>query len=267
MAVIRDRITVVPPEGETVVVDIKSGGVSIGTAHAERTTTRTLTLPLSISERTSFYVPRGGTYSVSVKLDGVEIAGAGVPVTVSTFPTELRVRVDASETADVVTAEGGGSGGSIAEPWTFDRAEYQSTGADLNSGDKIAWQLHGVDWGFTPLDLTDPQNPTIVTGGIYAISVWAPCASAQAGKFGQLGLKLDDSYFGWHVFADAPLDGTDSPYGAGALHASATIYLPAGAVIATPVWHDIGVATGFFGQMIVQLIQPETTPDPGYEYD
>lgn len=130
MAVIRDRITVIPPEGETVAVDILASGVSLGTAHAERSTTRTLTLPASISERTSFFVPRDGTYSVSVKLAGVEIAGPGVPVTVSSFPAEVRVSVDASETADVVTAEGGGSGGSPtpgvaivrAFPFAFDTA-------------------------------------------------------------------------------------------------------------------------------------------------
>lgn len=153
----------------------------------------------------------------------------------------------------------------MPEPWTLDRAEYQSATLELNSGDKITWQIHGVDWGFTPLNLTNPQSPTIVTGGLYAISAWAAAYPAQPGKFGQLGLKLDDSNFGWHVFADAPLDGTDSNYATGAMQASATVYLPAGAVVRTPVWHDVGAPAAFNGQMIVQLIQAETTPDPGYD--
>lgn len=109
MAVIRDRITVIPPSGETVTVDISEGGASLGTVHAERTTARTLTLPLSITDRTSFFVPVGGTYEVSVLLDGVEIAGDDAsPVTVSSFPAEIRTAIDVTEMTDVV------SGGSSA---------------------------------------------------------------------------------------------------------------------------------------------------------
>lgn len=109
MAVIRDRITVIPPEGETVAVDILEDDVSLGTVHAERATTRMLTLPLSITERTSFFVPAGtGPYDVSVKLGDDEIAGpGGAPVTVSSFPAEIRARVDAAELGSVA-----GSGGS-----------------------------------------------------------------------------------------------------------------------------------------------------------
>lgn len=99
MAVIRNRITVFPPDGETVTVDILDDSVSLGTVHAERATTRTLTLPLTITAATSFYVPAGtGPYDVSVKLDGEEIASSdNTPVTVSSFPAEIRTRIDAAE--------------------------------------------------------------------------------------------------------------------------------------------------------------------------
>lgn len=136
MAVQRDRITVFPPDGETVVVDLLDGGVSLGTAHAERTTTRTLTLPLTISERTSFFVPAGsGPYDVSVKLDGDEIAGpAGTPVTVSDFPAEVRTRINAAELGSVA-----GSGGSINIVTATD--DYTATDGDYVLGDATAGAL------------------------------------------------------------------------------------------------------------------------------
>lgn len=202
MAVIRDRITVFPPEGETVVVDIKSGGVSLGTAHAERTTSRTLTLPLSISERTSFYVPRGA-YSVSVKLDGVEIAGDGAEVTVSSFPAEVRATVNAAETSDVVTAEGGGSGGSVPEgapvyrAFSFDHstpglvaghAVYTPTIGDLLLD---AWIEVDAAWnGTTPkadFGYFDPGND----GGVGLLGLtWGAVDLTAADVAGRLGLGL-----------------------------------------------------------------------------
>lgn len=113
MAVQRDRITVFPPDGESVVVDILESSVSLGTVHAERAKPRTLTLPLTISERTSFFVPAGsGPYTVSVKLDGAEIAGPdGAAVTVSSFPAEVRARIDADELGSVASPSGGSSTG------------------------------------------------------------------------------------------------------------------------------------------------------------
>lgn len=106
MAVQRDSITVVPPDGETVVVDILEDDVSLGTVHADRSKTRMLTLPLTITARTSFYVPVGsGPYDVSVKLGDDEIAGAdGTPVTVSRFPAEIHAKIDAAELAAVSSA-------------------------------------------------------------------------------------------------------------------------------------------------------------------
>lgn len=138
MAVQRDSITVVPPDGETVVVDILEDDVSLGTVHADRSKTRTLTLPLTITARTSFYVPVGsGPYDVSVKLGDDEIAGAdGTPVTVSRFPAEVRARIDADELGAVA----GASGGSVPSPSAGDAAKIV-----IVSEDESGYELVPVD--------------------------------------------------------------------------------------------------------------------------
>lgn len=187
------RITVDPPEGETVVVDILSGSVSLGTALSSRySSASTLTLPNTISERTSFYVPGPGPYNVSVKLDGKEIAGpAGAPVAVSTFPAEVHARIDADELADVA---GGGSGGSLPTPSietagfalrvNTDGDGYELVDADrivvssstmpqTTASTKVTWDSTD-DISGTSLALNaTPNQVDILATGVYQIKAYA----------------------------------------------------------------------------------------------
>jgi hypothetical protein len=249
MAVQRDRITVFPPDGETVTVDILDTGVSLGTVHAERATTRTLTLPLTITAATSFYVPAGtGPYDVSVKLDGEEIAGpSGSPVTVSTFPAEVRARVNAAELPSL-------SGGSSAVD--LPRSEYRASSQAMPSANgSFSWSL-GPSTGFEALDLTDPENPTVVQGGIYALTLAIQSDARYVGKFARVMLSADDTGYGWVAGDVAPLDIGGSAQGLGC---SITVYLPAGAVVTTYFSQDVAADTAFSAWLAVQAIQLDPT--------
>lgn len=208
MAVRRDRITVYPPVGETVVVDISHDGDSVGTAHtvgtafAERQAEEagdptTLALPATISEPTSFFLTSGGgPYDVSVKLGATEIAGPDeTPVTVSAFPAEVRPTIDTAELADIVG--GGSSGGSVsvgapvirAFPFAFDDPGL-TDGVEVYTpaiGDLLidAWVEVDTAWNGT--------TPTFDVGSLAANYGWFQTLSnvgvslAQASNFDTFG--------------------------------------------------------------------------------
>jgi hypothetical protein len=104
-------IRVVPPNGETAVVDIlDTAGVSVGTAYNSDSNGDAVSLPATIATQTDFHLPDQGAYDVSVKVNGTEIAADGAPQRVNLVggPPEL--------VAPHVEEDERGSGGSVSLP-------------------------------------------------------------------------------------------------------------------------------------------------------
>lgn len=98
MPLTRDRVTVYPPAGEALTVDISDMSGATVVAYTTRDGGQTHQLPVVISTVTAFWMePRSGPYDVSAKLAGLEIAGASTPVRVYDFPTALRPTLSVTE--------------------------------------------------------------------------------------------------------------------------------------------------------------------------
>lgn len=78
MPLTKYAVRVIPPAGESVVVDILDpSGTSVGIAYSTIRGGDQVALPRTITGQTDFYLPTAGAYDVSVKLNDVEIAAAG----------------------------------------------------------------------------------------------------------------------------------------------------------------------------------------------
>jgi hypothetical protein len=142
------------------------------------------------------------------------------------------------------------TGGS--SPVSLRRAEYRTMAQSLGISDQFNWTFNsGGDDSAQPLDLTSPQNPTVVEAGLWAVTLTVQSVNTHAGAHFLLNLSLDDSGFGWLVEAGMPLDGPSwSLY----CNVSSTVYLPAGGVLAAYTSHDIGAAADFNMWATVQQI-------------
>lgn len=234
MAVQRDRITVFPPDGETVVVDILDADVSLGTVHAERTRTRTFTLPLSITEATSFFVPAGtGPYAVSVKLDGKEIAGpAGSAVTVSKFPAEVRTKVDADELASL-------SGGSSAATHYVPADSGNGESVPNNTNTLLTWTEADGEAAHL-LDLTDPTQPTFIEAGDYIVNVTVSPDSVPTVNYVSVNVNVNPDSPKTQNYGQIPAGG-DQP-----VSVVASNNVPAGAELYVNLHHTEGAAAIFY---------------------
>lgn len=143
--------------------------------------------------------------------------------------------------------EPGASGTSSA---VTERAEYRALeqAMPLSNG-QFAWtQVPGDAEHTALLDLTDPANPTIITAGVYAFTVYARPNATSPGKFASLQLSLDDTGFGWLTGDTAPLDVR------GYVNTAMTVWLPAGAVVTTYFFQDDVADAEFIALMAVQRI-------------
>lgn len=113
MPLTKYAVRVIPPAGESVVVDILDpSGTSVGIAYSTIRGGDQVALPRTITGQTDFYLPTAGAYDVSVKLNDVEIAAAGGMQRV-TLAGGNPVRVEPVLNEDERVSLAAASGGSI----------------------------------------------------------------------------------------------------------------------------------------------------------
>jgi len=66
---------VINPNGETIVVDLQNGGTS-ATVYSEATLENAVSLPSTGTSTLALYVAKPDVYTLSVLIDGLEMAGA-----------------------------------------------------------------------------------------------------------------------------------------------------------------------------------------------
>jgi hypothetical protein len=138
-----------------------------------------------------------------------------------------------------VTPAGGG-GGTYTPPIT--RAQYGTAAPTTianNANANIAWELTS---GSSLLDLTTPDAPTVVTAGVYAVTVFTSTTAAMTanGRY-EMAFDLDRD-------GDDPqlvlIPGATS--GPVRTTAALTYYCPAGAVLQVNIANKDGVASRDF---------------------
>lgn len=131
------------------------------------------------------------------------------------------------------------------------RGQYHAASQSVNSGSFVGlpWVENDDVRQDSLLDLTDPLNPTVITGGVYTVSVAVGAGSGvTAGKSAYVELDLDnlgDDAIVWSAI--------DLGLANRAAALSLTYYVPAGGVFFVGVIHDVGSATIF--QMSAAVVQ------------
>ncbi len=138
-----------------------------------------------------------------------------------------------------------GNLGDVAYVPPITRAQYSGNDVSIANGaaGTLTWDTKVS--GTALLNITVPSIPTIVTAGVYAVSVWiAPAAGLTLNGNYEVTLSLDAAG------DNAPFDGTASPSVAGAtvaaLELTGVYYIPAGGQITAVLGSNDGVSTRNF---------------------
>lgn len=130
----------VDPQGQAVTVDVLDmAGVSVAVFESQQFGAAKRTLPLTITAPTDFWLQTAGTFDVSCKVGGSEVADAGRArrVQVSDVPTLV--------VPDWERQRAASSGGSSAVAWTAVKtADYAAS-----SGDAVPADASGGDFNVT----------------------------------------------------------------------------------------------------------------------
>lgn len=166
--------------------------------------------------------------------------------------TNASITVDAKGRVTAAsTGTGGGGGGGVA-PNTLPKAFYGPAGGTSVASATPTYLPFALSSGDALLDLTTPTAPTVVQGGIYAVSISPNVTGAAANKHWWAVLELDQT--GTDFNALAINDSNDVLFGEGSCNLSITVYIPAGGGIGCQVYTDFGASATFDFTATIQAI-------------
>lgn len=179
---------IVDPSGVSMVVDIFDKYGNSTTTYTDVTGATPRSLPLTISTPTGFFLRYGGDYTVSAKVNGVEIAGPRNNTL--TVPVADRVPVTVTPTVQDLEVLAGVGGGGSAASLTLNKyveAELDNAAQVIANNTPTVIKFDTIGYVDATADITAPAIDgsdsiwTINADGLYVVAVEADWADSAAG--------------------------------------------------------------------------------------